>query len=90
MASRRQRLRKARGAVMRDLVEYLERQQCMSDTDEVLVIEALIVEFRRRGGMPVVTPLPGQQQLPGMGLFVITFNAKEGPDVATDNGPSNT
>lgn len=81
MARRRERLRKARGYVMRDLVEYLERQQSLSDTDEILVIEALIVELRRRGGLPAVTPLPGQQQLPGMGLFVITFNAKEGPDV---------
>lgn len=89
MASKRERLRTARGHVMRDLVEYLERAQCMSDLDEVIVIENLIVELRRRGGMPVVTPLPGQQQLPGMGLFAITFNAKEGPDVDTTADPSN-
>jgi hypothetical protein len=88
MASKRERLRKARAAVMRDLVEYLERQQSMSSTDEVLVIENLIVELRRRGGMPIVTPLPGQQQLPGMGLFVITFNAKEGPDGGADTARS--
>lgn len=77
MATKRAILRAARRSVLRDLVTYLERDQAMSDANEILAIEALIVEFRRRAGDPPLGPPPGQQALPGMGMFRITLTDGE-------------
>lgn len=69
MVSKAARLRTARRAVLRDVVEQLERDLSMSSDDEITVIEALIAEFRRRGGLTPVTPPPDHDLIPGMGLF---------------------
>jgi len=73
MASKRVRLREARHAVLRDLIGYLERDRTMSDTDQVLVIETLIEEFRRRAGIAEPGFIPEQEALPGLNLFRITL-----------------
>lgn len=76
MASKRERLHAARRAVLRDVVEQLERDLSMSSDDEIIVIEALISEFRRRGGLTPTTPPPCHDPIPGIGLFQI-LPAKE-------------
>jgi hypothetical protein len=69
MASRRNRLRAARRAVLRGVIEQLERDLSMSSDDEITVIRALIIEFRRRGGLTPVEAPTGHDPIPGMGLF---------------------
>jgi hypothetical protein len=66
MASRRARLRTARRTVLMALVAELERDLSMSCGDEIIVIEALIAEFRRRGRLTPVASPPGHAHLPGM------------------------
>lgn len=69
----------AKRRILRDVIEQLERDRSMSDTDDVRAIDALLVEFRRRAGVqPPVVP-PGQEALPGLGIFKIVFNPVEGP-----------
>lgn len=66
MASKRERARAARQATFRDLVEQLWRDRAMSDTDQIEVIDALIVEFTRRGHLAPDAPPPGHPSLPGL------------------------
>lgn len=73
MARRRTRILVAKRRVLRDVIEQLERDRSMSDADDILAIDSLLVEFRRRAGIKPPAVLPGQEALPGMGLFKITF-----------------
>jgi hypothetical protein len=73
MARRRTRVLVAKRRVLRDVIEQLERDRAVSDLDDILAIDSLLVEFRRRAGIKPSVVLPGQEALPGMGLFKITF-----------------
>jgi hypothetical protein len=73
MARRRTRILVAKRRVLRDVIEQLERDRSMSDADDILAIDSLLTEFRRRAGVQPAAVLPGQEALPGMGLFKITF-----------------
>ena len=79
MASKRTRIRAAKRRVLTGLIPELERTRSMSDPDDILGIDALLSEFRRRAEIADPPVPPGQQCLPGMGVFTITFNPAEGP-----------
>lgn len=76
---RRERVVAAKRRILCELIEHLERDRSMEDADGILGIDALLVEFRRRAEVAAATVLPGQEALPGMGIFKITFL----PDGAT-------
>jgi hypothetical protein len=74
---KRDRVADAKRRVLRDLIEQLERSRSMSSIDEINAIDALLIELRRRAGVEPLAVPPGQEHLPGMGLFVITFLPEE-------------
>lgn len=77
MTRRRDRIVIAKRRLLFDVIAQLERERSCSDAEDLLAVDALLVEFRRRAGVLPVPVLPGQEALPGLGSFMIVFNPAE-------------
>lgn len=77
MTRRRERIITAKRRLLGDVIEQLERSRSCTDPDDILAIDSLLLEFRRRAGVQPIPVLPGQEALPGLGTFTITFPRQE-------------